>query len=410
MTSLKTSYIFFLTVLVFQLSACRNTENKTRAITMGQGSDSFQSMPESVSELNLEEPSKNDSITRNLNIMGEQIMQSGFKLENALPANYVTDATVDYTSYIQNVLDNYCEVIFPPFPILINENGLSIPSGSKIVFSNGSILKLKPNKKGNYKILEMRDVSKVFLNNPVIEGDRYNHLGTDGEWGMGIAIYSSNNIIINQPNVQYCWGDGIYISRQKGSQPPEDIIINGGITNQNRRNNITITSGVRITIQNHTATRADGTKPMAGLDIEPNSSEDKVNDIQILNLKTEKNLGKGIQIGLGRLMKNGFKMTNICIENHIDINSNIAVLIGCPLFLNEKNSLSSTKSSITFLNPQWSDNDIVLKANGFRTNTILLNFIAPRIFKQNKELNRKETKVELEKTLHSLENVLIELN
>jgi hypothetical protein len=378
---------------------------------MGQGSDFFQSMPESVSELNLEEPSKNDSITGNLKIIVEQIMQSGFKLENALPENYVTDATVDYTSYIQNVLDNYCEVIFPPFPILINENGLSIPSGSKIVFSNGSILKLKPNKKGNYKILEMRDVSNVFLNNPVIEGDRYNHLGTDGEWGMGIAIYSSKNIVINHPNIQFCWGDGIYIGKGNGLIPPENIIVDGGITNRNRRNNITITSGIGITIKNHTASQADGTKPMAGLDIEPNSPEHIVDNIRILNLTTKNNAGKGIQIGLGRLMKNGFKMTNICIENHIDINSDIAVVVSCPpISKNEDTILYRNKSLITFLNPQWADNDIVLKASGFRTNAILLNLIAPRIFKQYKELNRKDTKVELDRTLRSIENVLIELN
>lgn len=342
---------------------------------------------------------------RNIN----KIISSSYQIKNYLPENYVVDGTVDYTEYIQRALDNYCELIFPAFPILINENGLQIRSDSRIVFLKGSVLKLKPNTRGNYKILEMRDVSNVVLNNPVIEGDRYNHLGTDGEWGMGIAIYSSKNILINRPNIQYCWGDGIYIGKQKGTRPSEDIFVNGGITNQNRRNNITITSGVRITIQNHTAARADGTKPMAGLDIEPNSPEHIIRDIQILNLITEKNSGKGIQIGLGKLMKDGFIMTNIFVENHRDVNSDIAVLIGCPLIPKEENVIGKTNGSITFINPRWSDNNIFLKASGFRTNAILLSLVSPNIIEKHKKLTAMETSEKLEGSLHSTENVFIDI-
>ncbi len=353
---------------------------------------------------------KQDSYDGNYKKTINELIQSGYKLENDLPPNYVTDGTIDYTEYIQRTLDSNCKVIFPPFPILINENGLKIPSDSRIVFSKGSVLKLKPNKKSNYKILEMRNVSNIVLHNPVIEGDRYSHLGTDGEAGMGIAIYSSKNIVIHQPNIQFCWGDGIYIGKQRMSKPPENIVISGGITNRNRRNNITITSGVGITIKNHTASQADGTKPMAGLDIEPNSPEHIIDSIKILNLTTKNNVGKGIQIGLSRLMKDGFKMTNIFVENHIDINSSIAVLISCPVTPNEEENLALPKGSITFTNPQWSDNDIVLKANGFRTTTILLNLESPKVIIKNKKLNTIETKGILKRTLRSTESVHMELN
>src|SRR5690606_19325967 len=41
------------------------------------------------------------------------------KIENFLPKNYVKDGTVDYTNYLQKVLNENKNVVFPNFPIRI---------------------------------------------------------------------------------------------------------------------------------------------------------------------------------------------------------------------------------------------------------------------------------------------------
>ena len=40
--------------------------------------------------------------------------------------------------------------------------------------------------------LKRIDVKKQII------GDRYHHTGTGGEWGMGIGLYDSKNIIISE--------------------------------------------------------------------------------------------------------------------------------------------------------------------------------------------------------------------
>src|ERR1700758_4716525 len=56
----------------------------------------------------------------------EQAFNGSYKITSSLPANYVKNGSVDYTSFIQGALDKYSKVIFPDFPVLINESGLTI--------------------------------------------------------------------------------------------------------------------------------------------------------------------------------------------------------------------------------------------------------------------------------------------
>ena len=140
----------------------------------------------------------------------------GYKLEDSFPSGYVKDGSVDYTSVIQAVIDRYPNVVFPNFPLLINDTGLKVPSNRSITFLEGSELRLKPSSKANYDMIVMRSASNVTLYNPVLIGDRYKHLGTSGEWGMGISINGSSNITIVNPKAREMWGDGIYIGPDNG--------------------------------------------------------------------------------------------------------------------------------------------------------------------------------------------------
>ena len=89
----------------------------------------------------------------------ESSLKSTFKdLTAYLPPNFSRRGDVDYTVYIQKGLDENRKVIFPDFPILINDAGLTIKSNSQIYFSKNSLVKLKASNKERYEIFRLHDV------------------------------------------------------------------------------------------------------------------------------------------------------------------------------------------------------------------------------------------------------------
>ncbi|WP_293943119.1 MULTISPECIES: right-handed parallel beta-helix repeat-containing protein [unclassified Sphingobacterium] len=256
-------------------------------------------------------------------IQGRQFVE----IVNYLPPNHVKDGSVDYTNFIQKAISENSYVKMPNFPIQINDNGIHLSNNSIIVFNEKSKLYLKPSRKQQFAMLKIENKKNVTLINPVLEGDRKKHLGSGGEWGMGISILSSSNVKILNPSIRNCWGDGIYINRLSGNKNSDNIIINGGMMDFNRRNGISIISGSNIYIKNILLSNQSGTLPMAGLAIEPNNSNDILKGIHLDNIVTHNNNESGIGIVLVKLIGNSLKTVSIDVNNHIDNGSKNSVLI-----------------------------------------------------------------------------------
>jgi hypothetical protein len=245
--------------------------------------------------------------------------------------------------------------VFPAFPILVNDNGINIGSNKTITFPTGSQIRLKASSKGTYQILRLNRSSNVTLYNPVIIGDRSNHVGTSGEWGMGIAMYGATNIKIYGANISNCWGDGIYVGQASSTYICKSIVIKDAVLKKNRRDGISIIGVDGLQLDNLYAGYTDGTSPMAGINIEPNNTACQVKNVVINNARTEKNGKMGIQIGLERMIGSTAKTSNITINNHHDT--------GSPRYafkLNVRNSSYPGKlsGSIAVNNPTWSKTSI----------------------------------------------------
>ena len=274
-----------------------------------------------------------------------------YNIENSLPSGYVKDGSRDYTTYIQKAILNNSNITFPAFPILINDTGLLIPSNRTITFSEGSELWMKPSSKGGYKMLELRSATNVTLVNPVLKGDRRNHLGTTGEWGNGISINGGSDITILSPKLTEFWGDGIYIGVEQGVTP-RNITIKNAFAQQNRRNGITVVSVDGLLLESPYAGFSNGTLPMAGIAFEPNSNDQEIKNVVINNPKTESNLGAGIFLSLGNLMGAGQKKVSVVVNNHTDVKSNLGVRAGSRI----SDGTSTIQGDLVFTNPKWSQN------------------------------------------------------
>lgn len=258
-------------------------------------------------------PYKNQTALINFN------KTQAYDLTKILPVGYVKDGSVDYTIFIQKGLERYKKVLMPNFPIKVS--GIFPTSNSEIFFQKNSKLILSPTSRGRYQIIGIHGVENVKIYNPVLIGDRFQHLGTDGQWGFGIDIRLSRNVSVYNANVSDCWGDGIVITESKNgfTKKKEFIVQNILIANSTvdgcRRNGITITGGKQITLDNIVINNTFGTAPEAGIDIEPDNERSYLDDINLKNIKIF-NARSGIQFSLnyyGSKIKN--KQAKIYVSN-----------------------------------------------------------------------------------------------
>jgi parallel beta-helix repeat protein len=127
-------------------------------------------------------------------------------------------------------------------------------------------------------------------------GDRTTHTGTSGEWGMGIYIgANSSNVTVQNVTINNCWGDGIYVYT---TVSPSNIAINNILSDNNRRQGLSIINVDGITVTNSTFSNTQGTGPECGIDLEPNAGQ-HINAANINHNTLTGNHGCGLQMGGG---------------------------------------------------------------------------------------------------------------
>jgi len=328
-----------------------------------------------------------------------------YNLANSLPTGYVKNGSVDYTKYLQAAINKYSNVTFPNFPILINSYGLKIGSNKTIYFLEGAKIKLQPTSKGLYYMLRLFKSSNVTIVNPVIEGDRTKHLGTSGEYGMGISISSSNNITIKNPEISECWGDAIHIVQSDGEAAPKNIEITGGRFIKNRRNGISVISvdGLRVsdTYVYGVLENEGGTRPMSGIDMEPTKGDQQMKNIFIDNIKTEHMGAEGIQIRLRRLYSaSTTKTISINVSKHEDIGSPLAAFL---MEIKNDNNDPSIGGTLNISQTKWRRNPKYVNFGlGWNEPKIKVNMEKVRIYDMENDIKpEKETKEVIRRYMRS---------
>jgi len=283
----------------------------------------------------------------------ESSYKDAVDLTNYLPKGYVKNGSIDYTTYLQKGVSENLKVLMPNFPIMINDKGISLGNNSTVIFQSGSELKLKPTGKGTYFVLGVRNVSNVKIINPKIVGDKEEHLGNNGEWGMGIDIRGAQNVTIYNPNIKSCWGDGIYIGHSGSSS--KNINLYGGVINNNRRNGVSVISVNGLIISKLLIANSLGVNPGTGIDFEPNSHSNDIDNVLIKDLITYNNMKNGVLIHLDKLIGKEEKNVGIRFENFQDFNSSRPVRI-TGQFKNKNRSFKKVKGEIIFNGSKFSGN------------------------------------------------------
>ena len=163
---------------------------------------------------------------------------------------------------------------------------INLRSDIKVILGSNAKLIAIPNGEKSYCILSLRGLNNVSISGGQLYGDRYEHQGSEGEWGHGIGIFDSTDIVLDGIKIFNCWGDGIYLgSDHEWTQDAgcSNIIIQNCELAGNRRNDLSIVSADYVTLKNCIFRDANGTDPQFGVDIETNYESNPNQHIYIDN-------------------------------------------------------------------------------------------------------------------------------
>lgn len=232
----------------------------------------------------------------------------------------------DDTRYFQKAIDSAASlgggtVWVPRGKYLIDaDESIRLKSNVTLLMADTNTqLITKPTSSERFVVVLVANVQNVKIISGKIIGERYQHLGTTGEWGMGIAVYGSSNVSITGTSIRDCWGDGIVVggqsTRYNAPNASSFVTLKNVICNNNRRQGLTIGRVNNVFVDSCTFINTNGTKPEAGIDIEPD--RETAENITIQNCVIAYNKGNGIEMyARSGLNGNPSTVTDVVVKNN----------------------------------------------------------------------------------------------
>ena len=149
---------------------------------------------------------------------------------------------------------------------------INLRSHVRLRMSSGAKLVALPNSSPRSSVIKASRVTNVEITGGAIVGERARHIGSSGEWGMGINVLASSKVYVHDLKVSDCWGDGLYIGAigSAGHATPSiDVTVRNVVSNNNRRQGLSFGPVDRVFVYKSTFSNTHGTKPEHGIDIEP---------------------------------------------------------------------------------------------------------------------------------------------
>lgn len=227
----------------------------------------------------------------------------GTKTVNVRNAGARGDGVHDDTAAIQAAINSLPStggtVTVPAGTYRINAlKSINLRSHVRLKMDPTAQLVAIPNNQTRSYVVKAWHVNNVEIVGGSIVGERARHIGSSGEWGMGLDIRASSKVYAHDLKVSNCWGDGIYIGATGSAGHAvraTDITLNHVTSTGNRRQGLSFGPVQRVYVVNSAFVNTSGTAPQAGIDIEP-STQGSSSDIRIEASTMQGNAGNGMEL------------------------------------------------------------------------------------------------------------------
>lgn len=223
--------------------------------------------------------------------------------------NDETDDTAAIQAAIDTVAGFGGTVFVPDGTYLVDavgKRGLQLKSRMTFSLAPGATLKAMPNSAKVYAVLSISGASNVTVVGGTLEGDRHEHDGSTGEWGMGVRIdKGAERITISGVTSKHMWGDGFYIHDAKG------VLLCSVTADHNRRQGLSVIEADGLVVTGSVFKNTGGTRPGSGIDLEPDLAAEEIINVRIQDSQFLDNAGPGLLIDRGK-----GPISNVAITNN----------------------------------------------------------------------------------------------
>ena len=225
------------------------------------------------------------------------------------------DSNTDDTVAIQTAMDNCSTILVPTGTYMIDAvTHLEPNSGNKIILDNDAVIKAITNDATHYAIIWCEDVTNVEICGGTLQGERDTHTGSSGEYGHCIRLFGDcDAIYIHDINLINAWGDGIA------------CVVTGSVRTARvhvdnvRRNGYSIACADEFISTDDIIENVNGTPPQSGVDIEPDTNSQFINNAIFNNLLTKNNTSNGFGI---HCVRDNVLPFHIVLNNYTNIGGN----------------------------------------------------------------------------------------
>jgi parallel beta helix pectate lyase-like protein len=116
------------------------------------------------------------------------------------------------------------------------------------------------------------------------------------EWRMGVTFAGCKRVLVEGVRVESSGGDGFYVGSSGKNRWCEDVTIRNCVSYDNHRQGLSVISAQNLLVENCVFSNTDGTAPEAGIDLEPDSPDERLVNCVIRNCVFEHNSGHAILV------------------------------------------------------------------------------------------------------------------
>ncbi len=212
------------------------------------------------------------------------------------------DGKTDDTKAIQAAIDAAAEtkhstVLVPAGTYMVDVDypkALRLKSDMTLKLDSGATIKAIPTNKPHYVMLWIKEASNVWVVGGTFYGERDKHKGKGGQYGYGIRVGGrgegpvTKHVTVIGVTAKKMWADGFHVFNA------EDVRFCSVTADANRRQGMSIIKADGVLIANSVFKNTRGTKPSAGIDLEPSAPGQKIRNVRIIDSKFINNAGAGI--------------------------------------------------------------------------------------------------------------------
>ena len=134
------------------------------------------------------------------------------------------------------------------------------------------------------------------------------------EWRMGLSFNGCRRVVVEGVRIESTGGDGLYLGTSGGLRWCEDVVIRDCVSHDNHRQGLSVIGAQNLLVENCVFSGTRGTPPEAGIDLEPDSAEERLVNCVIRNCVFENNAGHAILVYLNPMRKTSHPVS-ILFEN-----------------------------------------------------------------------------------------------